>query len=256
MHAGERRFADPKMDFAAHVPAPIMPLSSMSSSSAPSFSLASATAAQGFHFTYSTRITTRPSPAFAHCSLHLLHSLVPDVYADPYELLHQPAFASSLRGTPDLELPVAAADPAPSLLLLNVSLPAPPDTQPLNVSVDVPLHARYARPEHTGTGYHAIVLPPPVGFWACPSTGPYPHPLPDELMPYLSPDAFPVSRLAFPRVATGGRMRLTVPVGRSADLALVDVGTALIMLLAFLYLAFAAVRTARRLHVRAPEKTQ
>lgn len=123
--------------------------------------------AQGFHFTLTTHLAPRPHPPADNCTLHLLHALPPDVYADQYELAQRPGLsASSLTGASDLELPVGAVDEGGSLLLLAV----PEETQGSGELVfDVPLHARYGRPSLRG-GFRTIQLEPPVGFWACPES--------------------------------------------------------------------------------------
>ena len=43
-------------------------------------------------------------------------------------------------------------------------------------------------------------------------------------------------------------LEVVIPVGNLADLAVVDVGTAAVVLLCFLYLAIVSVQTARRLY--------
>ena len=127
--------------------------------------LSSSLNAQGFHFTLTTRLTPRAYPPAANCTLHLLHVLPPDVYADQYELAQRPGLsAESLTGASDLELPVGAVDEGGSVLLLEVREGVGEDGE---LVVDVPLHARYGRPNLAG-GYHTIQLERPTGFWACP----------------------------------------------------------------------------------------
>ena len=50
-------------------------------------------------------------------------------------------------------------------------------------------------------------------------------------------------------------LEVVIPVGNLADLAVVDVGTAVVVLLCFLYLAFVSVQTACRLHLHHAPRT-
>lgn len=75
--------------------------------------------------------------------------------------------------------------------------------------------------------------------------------LPAELVPHILPDAFSTSLLSvIPHTTTSEHIDITVPLGKLGDLAVVDVGTAAVMLLMFFYLAVASSMTARRLHAR------
>lgn len=131
--------------------------------------LSSSLTAQGFHFTLTTRLSPHARAPAANCTLHLLHVLPPDVYADRYELAQRPGLsAESLTGESDLELPVGAVGEGGSALLLEVREGTREDGE---LVVDMPLHARYGRPSEGG-GYHTIRLERPAGFWACPSSTP------------------------------------------------------------------------------------
>ncbi|CCM05331.1 uncharacterized protein FIBRA_07545 [Fibroporia radiculosa] len=211
----------------------------------PAASLSSSLSAQGFHFTYSTRVHVEDVSAVANCSLHIVHVLPPDVYADQYELALRPGYASSLRGTSDLERPVAAVDKNGSVLLIDVEIVE--DTR-YEYTVDIPLHARYGHPaEESGRPYHTIILPPPLGFWACP-TSELSRPFPEQLVPHVSPDAFAFSSISLiPHTPSDERAEVTIPVGKLGDLAMVDIGTAAVMLIMFSYIVVVSIRTARRL---------
>ncbi|OCH95220.1 hypothetical protein OBBRIDRAFT_809924 [Obba rivulosa] len=212
-------------------------------------SLSSALSGKGFHVVHTTRVVLdAPCP---ECSLHLVHDLPPHVYVDPYELAQRPGFTFTLEGSSDLELPVFAVDPAGSVLLLTVDVPSKNTTE---LSVNVPLHARYGTPvADSGSPYETIPLKEPLGFWACPATGEH-HAPPDALAPYIPEDAFKDSILTvIPHNASSSPVQLTIPVGRVADLAFVDIGTFGTMLFMFLYLATVALRTARRLHTPRPK---
>ncbi|PCH38787.1 hypothetical protein WOLCODRAFT_149727 [Wolfiporia cocos MD-104 SS10] len=216
--------------------------------SSPTATASSSLVAQGFHFTFSTEISVLDPGAAGNCSLHLVHVLPRDVYADPYELSQRPGYAASLNAPVDLELPVAAVAPADTILTLEVT--APPFRGAHAVSVDVPLHARYGAPAASQPGYHTIALPSPRAFWACPRPAGAPAALPAALAPFLPPGAYATSDVMLIPQASPEMHELRIPVGRLDDLAIVDVGTAGVMLLMFVYLATVSVRAARRLHAR------
>lgn len=116
---------------------------------------------QGFHTTSTTTIeTTSPKP---ECSLHLHYQLPPQIFVDPYELVHRSAsYAYIHDGTANLELPVSAVDPAGSAVLLDVAANAS------NVTIELPLHLRYPRLDESGIS--TLSVPLPIVFWACPSS--------------------------------------------------------------------------------------
>ncbi|KAH9914686.1 PIG-X [Fomitopsis serialis] len=209
--------------------------------------LSSSLSGQGFHFTHTANITLRDAAETANCTLHVLHVLPPDVYADQYELVQRPGFSSSLRGTSDLELPVGAVDSEGSVLLLDVELPERREDG-LELVVDVPMHARYGSPTFGDEpGYYMIKPVPPFGFWACPSSK-QPVIL-DEIAPHIQSEMFPMSSLSIiPDARSVPSPELVIPVGNLAELAVVDIGTAVVMLFCFIYLAIVSVRTARRLY--------
>ncbi|KAF9807687.1 hypothetical protein IEO21_08124 [Rhodonia placenta] len=208
--------------------------------------LSTSVSGQGFHLTASSRIRVDDWSLVAHCSLHVLHVLPPDVYADPYELALRPAYSSRLHPASDLELPVAAVNHSDSVLILDVHAPR---TAP-DVLVDVPLHARYGNP--APASYHPIALPSPLAFWACPSSArtlAHPPAPPPQLQPYLSPEMFSSHAISLiPSSAADERADIVIPVGTPSHLPLVDIGTASVMLLMFVYLVYASISTAQRLH--------
>ncbi|KAH9951428.1 PIG-X [Amylocystis lapponica] len=215
--------------------------------SLPTSSLSSVIYSQGFHFTCTSTFDSKYLPDHQNCTLHLLHILPPDVYADQYELAQRPGFTSALRGTTDIELPVVAVAAEHSVLLLDVDRPS---RHRSDFAVDVPLHLRYARSAPSAPHYHTVLLPLPIGFWTCPSPGAE-HVLPKQLSQYISPDMYPSSKVYLvSQIASAAPMSIPVPVGRLDDLAVVDVGTASVMLLMLAYLAVVSSRTARRLHAR------
>ncbi|KAH9830977.1 PIG-X [Rhodofomes roseus] len=221
--------------------------------------------ARGFHFTYTTRLTLRDPARTADCTLHLLHVLPPDVYADQYELVQRPGFSVTVRGTSDLELPVGAVGSEGSVLLLDVEVEERREAE-MELVIDVPLHARYGNPSAADKPeLRSVQMDRPVGFWACPSSsesytreclqpshlcsGSGSMNVPHEIAPHIQPDMFTTSSLSIiPHSPSVQASELVIPVGNLTDLAFVDVGTAITMLLCFLYLAVVSVRTARRLY--------
>ncbi|KAH9946408.1 uncharacterized protein BXZ73DRAFT_95906 [Epithele typhae] len=202
-------------------------------------SLDSALQPQGFHFTVSTS-----------CALHVLHDLGPDVYADEYELAQRPDYTTALWGLSDLERPLSAVPPDGTVLLLTAGL-----RPGSSVTLDVPLHARYATPvSGDSAAYHTARLRRPLGFLSCPLDKP--APVPDALLSYVSLPGWPTGSLALIHdAAPRDPLEVTVPVGVLEDLKWVDVGTAAVMLAAFFYLLASATRTARRLAAKSSTKT-
>jgi hypothetical protein len=127
---------------------------------------------RGAHPKSVTRVQIAP-PCPPHCTLHLLHTLPPELFADPYELdLYSAAYVHNLSGArTDLEAPVFALPPAeqaPRALRIDVNLEdacAAPDAT-LTAEIEVPLHVRYGRPSADGRALRVDVQPPAV-FWAC-----------------------------------------------------------------------------------------
>ena len=141
----------------------------MSHSDSRSPSLSSTISSQGFHFTLSTTVHIPASDERDKCSLHLLHVLDPHVYADQYELAQRHDYTTSYWGTFDLERPVSAVDSDQAVLLVSTELSQDVIGHHTNITLDVPLHARYGRPVSSGTPYSSIDLKRPIGFLACSS---------------------------------------------------------------------------------------
>ena len=131
-------------------------------------SLSSAVSAQGLHFTLSTAIHVPIWRDYRECDLHVLYDLDSHVYADRYELAQRPGYVFSLWGTSDLEKPVSAPEINGSVLLLTVDIPEHAAARSENITVDVPLHARYAWPvSGPAPAYYPLALKRPIGFFAC-----------------------------------------------------------------------------------------
>ncbi len=234
-------------------------------------SLSSSVSAQGFHFTVSTTVSLASWQESDRCSLHVLYDLDPHVYADQYELAQRPGYTSVLWGTSDLERPVSAVDQAGSALLLTADTSQLLPGQAANVTLEVPLHARYGRPvAGPQDAFHKVELRRPVGFFACSldsTLSPSPHgpmltllsdvvAVPETLRQYTSLPGWPSLPLSLiPDTSLREPLAIVVPVGKLSDLAWADIGTAAVMIAMFFYLLAASVRTARRLFSRAYMKT-
>ncbi|KAI1790705.1 PIG-X [Ganoderma leucocontextum] len=224
-------------------------------------SLQSSLATQGFHFTLSTTLSVPIAHALDRCPFHLLYDLDPHVYADQYELAQRPGYTSLLWGTSDLERPVSAVDPKGTLLLITADNTHITREQNSNITLDVPLHARYGRPSQSSdTTIHHIDLKLPVGFFACVPDSEYqvcsPSPVPDVLRPYTSLPGWPTLSLSVVQdTSPNDFLRVAIPVGIREDVGWVDVGTAVVMIAMFFYLLFTSICTARRLASKPYAKT-
>ncbi|RDX45455.1 hypothetical protein OH76DRAFT_1486286 [Lentinus brumalis] len=218
-------------------------------------SLSSSVSAQGFHFTVSTTVSLASWQESDRCSLHVLYDLDPHVYADQYELAQRPGYTSVLWGTSDLERPVSAVDQAGSALLLTADTSQLLPGQAANVTLEVPLHARYGRPvAGPQDAFHKVELRRPVGFFACSLDNVVA--VPETLRQYTSLPGWPSLPLSLiPDTSLREPLAIVVPVGKLSDLAWADIGTAAVMIAMFFYLLAASVRTARRLFSRAYMKT-
>ena len=239
-------------------------------------SLSCAISTQGFHFSLATTVHVGPQQDLAGCSLHIVHDLGPDVYADQYELAQRPDYNATLWGTSDLERPVSAVDPRGSVLLLTIDPSRLARQQDANVTLEVPLHARYGRlAETSDVAFHTISLKRPLGFFSYPADGEsslvsMSHGLSsyssftdavasvlDVLRPYQSLEGWPTLPATFiPDSAPENQLQLTIPVGTLQDLAWVDIGTALVMIAMFFYVLVASLRIARRLSAKSSRKTE
>ncbi|TFK93169.1 hypothetical protein K466DRAFT_479192 [Polyporus arcularius HHB13444] len=218
-------------------------------------SLSSSVSAQGFHFTVSTTVSLASRQEADRCSLHVLYDLDPHVYADQYELAQRPGYTSALWGTSDLERPVSAVDQAGSVLLLTADSSQLLPGQAANITLEVPLHARYGRPvAGPQDAFYKIELRRPVGFFACSLDNVVA--VPETLRQYTSLPGWPSLPLSLiPDASLQEPLEIVVPVGKLSDLAWADIGTAAVMIAMFFYLLAVSVRTERRLFSRAYMKT-
>ncbi|KAJ7183229.1 PIG-X [Mycena filopes] len=199
---------------------------------------------ESFHPVFSTRIAAQ---SLLNCSLHLHYALPRMLFVDPFELTNRAAeYTFKYAGPSNLELPVAALDEDEDdvALLLTVAQPLPPDGGVLEM--EVPLHVRYG-PAAPNTSFTLTELPWPAVFLACPtetlkSTTPLP-PMPHAFtLPFAG---MRITHLPPPPGAVPTEL-IRTPVGDTADVARVELGTALVVLLAFVYLVRATWRTMTR----------
>lgn len=123
---------------------------------------------RGFHSTLSTIIALDPPDP--DCSFFTLYTFSQSIIIDRYELIDR-RLSFEFWGESNLELPVFALDQtANSLLLINTT---PADARPKQVTVDVPVHARYGEPSIVQTSPQSITISSPACFWACPLSGVY-----------------------------------------------------------------------------------
>jgi hypothetical protein len=121
---------------------------------------------QGFHLTSSTRISNFTIP-LKTCFTALLQLVPPDFIVDEYELdqRHKEGYGPLCHvvGEKDLELPVEAVGNRSALVLAEFSV------QP-EVTLDIPLHLRYARPQQ-GVEVVKLELPWPWVVAVCDQPG-------------------------------------------------------------------------------------
>jgi len=180
------------------------------------------------------------------CSLHLLYTLPARSFIDPYELQnYKDVYTFKYWGTSSLELPVTAVDPNDAVLLLNISLPI---STPFNVTLDVPLHIRYGQSSKSSEPSDIDVkIPAASGFWTCPLG--WQALTTQSALPAQLSGKFDASELTIiPLRSSISAQIVQAPVGDLADLNRVEVGIAVVVLIAFFYLVDISFRTASRLY--------
>ncbi|KAI0646742.1 PIG-X [Trametes meyenii] len=221
-------------------------------------SLSSTHSGQGFHFTLTTTVSVEDSFDLDQLTLHLVYDLDPHVYADQYELAQRPGYSSLLWGTSDLEKPVSAVPTNGSVLLLKADTSQLPRHHAVNLTLEVPLHARYGGPAASVDGndaFYRIHVKRPLGFFTFEQQGDV-SVIPDTLRPYASLSGWPTGRSSLiPDTSSPQTLEVTIPVGVLDDLAWVDIGTAAVMIAMFFYLLQASLRTAGRLSRQVSTKT-
>ncbi|KAF8273868.1 PIG-X [Lactarius quietus] len=219
------------------------------------------TPTKGFHTSSTTHLVIRGSRTHS-CALHLYFDLPAQLFADPYELDHRRGSYTFERFNPgNLEAPVFAPGAGgPSGLLLDVIVPEGDRGESREdnniLSIEVPLHARYGVPKKDGELIDEVVLPPPQAFWACPQehadgdgNGGEHMQVPDVLHKVVefAPALKRASKfILIPHSEAVQAQTFRVPVGNARDIALVETGTVVVVLLAFMYLLRTIVRVSRR----------
>ncbi|KAJ7038003.1 PIG-X [Mycena alexandri] len=197
--------------------------------------------AESFHPLFKTQIT---APDFKNCSLHLHYFLPRSVFVDPYELSNRANdYSFKYSGPSNLELPVAALR-KDAALLLSIIRPLSDDGI---LDVEVPLHMRYGTAA-IGSSFELTELPWPDAFFACNksvSSARLPPMLREFAMIF---DGMDIARLEPPSGAIPFETVRT-PVGDTANVGRVELGTAIVMLVAFFYLLRATLRTMGRMSI-------
>ncbi|KAJ7623627.1 PIG-X [Roridomyces roridus] len=199
---------------------------------------------QSFHPVFETSIT---ADGFDNCSLNLLYTLPPIVFIDAYELANRAdAYTFQYAGPPsssNLELPVAAVAKEDASVLLST----PWATSDSSRVVELPFHVRYGPATDDEQTFVETPLSWPDVFFACPSgsdTSALP-PMPASLSaPFASMSIFPVH----PPPDAVPEEIIRTPVGTTADVARVELGTAVVVIASFFFLVRVARRTVRRLN--------
>lgn len=191
----------------------------------------------GFHPTVTTSfhgISVEPL-----CSLFLLLTLPPLVFVDPYELAnYKDSYTFRHAGPSNLELPVSAIGPSNSHVFVNVSRRAVKEG-----SLQIPLHLRYG--EASIDGFQTVDVSVPEGYVICEGrahdAGSH---IPEEFITFFRQSN--VSRL-LPSLASDSVFHIQAPVGRPEDAPQVELGTAVTILLCFIYLIHTLYETTLRL---------
>ncbi|KAJ3966683.1 PIG-X [Lentinula raphanica] len=216
------------------------------------------------------------------CSVHLHYEFPVLVFVDPYELAnYQHLYTFELRGNANLELPVAAMEQnlesngALLVLLLNLNPKLiSNNTSGPRVDVKVPIHLRYGEisrsTSRTETHRSAEIAWPEV-FLSCGLDVTVPtadtmsltsYNLSEEIMsssfegralfrPLQTLPTFSANANQSTRSTVGSTVStlITAPIGQSADITQVRLGTALTMMGMFWYMVYVAYWTARRLRL-------
>ena len=208
----------------------------------------------GFHSSF---FSCLPLPSLpASCSLHALYSLPPHVFVDPNELTDD----HDLRTAVDLEAPVFSVSQDPTRILLNITANTALFHQNGTVCFSLPIHARYGTP--STSRLHPVSIDCPQVFSSCPrsrtstlSSSSHANsgtPLDDS---QLASEAAAISEflhaedvtLHLFQQSTDCGLSLLLPVGDPSILKDVQLGTAIVLLLAVVYCLSAFIKTFRRL---------
>ncbi|KAF7316102.1 RBR-type E3 ubiquitin transferase [Mycena indigotica] len=206
---------------------------------------------QSFHPIFTTTISQTPSP-YQACSLNLLYALPPLIFIDPYELANRAvSYSFQHAGPSNLELPVAAFDPSTSNSSLLLTVGREADSE---VVVELPLHVRYGPValSKNAKGFIDTEIPWPKAFYACPASADHELLSSDSPLPIMPPSfttsfASQTIHLVPPASDAPAFEVVHTPVGNAADVRTVELGTAVVIIVCFLYLLRAMQRTFMRL---------
>jgi hypothetical protein len=200
--------------------------------------------AKGFHTTLSTRISLHARREYAACNLFVIYELPPDIIIDSFEL-NDHGLRFEFVGSTNLELPLSGVENEAGWLLVAVK----PERE---VVVDVPLHVRYGVPREGHNPRHIIQLPPPTCFWGCPSSCAsralicHSHftTLSDESLHNTFPSRSPrfsmlnaSTHFEIIEHVTSSPLSISIPVGNMNDILYIELGTVIVTLFAFVYIA-------------------
>lgn len=194
-----------------------------------------------------------------HCSLHLLYKLISSFFIDPYELgQHHESYTFVQWGPTELEKPTHAVQNSDTNVLLTINLPHEEDKM-LRFDVDVPLHVRYLAPLPMDAplldsrSYQHLPFERPQAFFACPRDF-------GQESPSVPPTHIPATQLNeanlmlnitqfihIPYLPNNPTDVIHIPVGKRGDLVAVQVTTAAVVLLTFLWVGAATIQLSQRL---------
>ncbi|KAF9481625.1 hypothetical protein BDN70DRAFT_786157, partial [Pholiota conissans] len=199
-----------------------------------------------------------PRSLLESCSLHLYYTLPPILFVDTHELGQRSAsYSFKYWGTKDLERPVHALSEDISELLINVGTDGHViDDEGSTVRVEVPMHLRYGRPVwKDGKPYESVTIDWPQAFLQCSTIQPHssfsPPSLPSHILsalPSSKADSILISILPRFNSSESTQSTLTLPLGNSRDLSVVEPLTALVIIACFLWLLRVSLKVAARIH--------
>lgn len=220
----------------------------------------------GFHPSSITTLTLLHH--HQNCTIHLYYTLPPQIFVDPHELaLRRASYAYRHWGSTELEKPAHALDTGEAdteVLIISedtkflVGVDGTDTAAHREVTVDVPMHLRYGPPSASG-GYEEVQLRWPTAFLICPSNlsssdHPPSHLCADFSLPTHVLNSLPPKKSCFPvhPLPSSGPNSNTIllPLGNTAHLAAVEIGTAAVILACFFWLVKVAWDTAGRLNAK------
>ncbi|KAK7013194.1 RBR-type E3 ubiquitin transferase [Favolaschia claudopus] len=176
-----------------------------------------------YHPVFKTRIS---APGHENCTLNLRYELPPILFVDPYQLSNRAETYSYKYAGP-----------------LNLE---PPGV----LEIEVPLHVRYGHTSATGTMFQDAKLSWPDALFPCPLSASTSRPRAElPKIPTEFAAAFEGKSIIRLRSPEGVIPIETIrtPVGSTADVRTVEIGTTVVIISAFLFLVHAVRRTVVRL---------